>query len=246
METSAQAVEARVEADHWWFRGRRQLLAAMIRELGIQSDARTLDVGSGTGANLRLLAELGFERALGLDRSEEAIRYCGEKELPPVECGDLCDLPFAEGEFDLVIATDVLEHVEDEARAVGELRRVLRPGGRLIVTVPAFRSLWGLQDRVSHHKRRYRLRELEARLREGGLEVARSFHFNYLLFAPIWFARQLMRILRIEVASENEINTSFLNAILARIFSWDVRSAPRLRPAFGVSILALAQRPTQG
>ena len=246
METSAQAVEARVEADHWWFRGRRQLLAAMIRELGIQRDARTLDVGSGTGANLRLLAELGFERVLGLDRSEEAIRYCGEKALPPVEHGDLCELPFAEGDFDLVIATDVLEHVEDEARAVGELRRVLRPGGRLIVTVPAFQSLWGLQDRVSHHKRRYRRRELEARLREGGLEVARSFYFNYLLFAPIWLARQLLRLLRIELASENEINTSLLNSILARVFSWDVRSAPHLRPAFGVSILALAQRPAQG
>jgi SAM-dependent methyltransferase len=246
VEISAQAVEARVEADHWWFRGRRQLLAAMIRELGIRRDARTLDVGSGTGANLSLLSELGFERVVGLDRSEEAIRYCGEKALPPVEGGDLCDLPFAEGDFDLVIAADILEHVDDEARAIGELRRVLRPGGRLIVTVPAFQSLWGLQDRVSHHKRRYRRHQLEARLREGGLEVARSFYFNYLLFAPIWLARQLMRLLRIEVASENEINTSLLNAMLTRVFSWDVRSAPHLRPAFGVSILALAQRAAQG
>ena len=246
METSAQAVEARVEADHWWFRGRRELLAAMIRELEIRPEARTLDVGSGTGANLRLLVELGFERVSGLDRSEEAIRYCGEKALPPVERGDLCDLPFAEADFDLVIATDVLEHVEDEARAVGELRRVLRPGGRLIVTVPAFQTLWGLQDRVSHHQRRYRRRELEARLREGGLEVGRSFYFNYLLFAPIWLARRVLRLLRIELASENEINTSLVNAVLARIFSWDVRSAPRLRPAFGVSILALARRPAQG
>jgi SAM-dependent methyltransferase len=246
LEISAQAVEARVEADHWWFRGRRQLLGAMIRELGIRRDARTLDVGSGTGANLRLLAELGFERVSGLDCSEEAIRYCGEKALPRVELGDLCDLPFAEGDFDLVIAADVLEHVEDEARAIGELRRVLQPGGRLIVTVPAFQSLWGLQDQVSHHKRRYRRRELESRLRDGGLEVARSFYFNYLLFAPIWLARRLLRILRVELASENELNTSLLNALLARVFSWDVRSAPRLRPAFGVSILALARRPAQG
>lgn len=243
METSAQDIEARVEATHWWFRGRRRLLAATLRELGVAPGARALDVGSGTGSNLRLLAELGFSGARGLDPSDTAIRWCREKGLGPVEKGDLCHLPFAGESFDVVLATDVLEHVHDEARAVAELSRVLRPGGLLLVTVPAFRSLWGLQDEVSHHLRRYRREELVTRLCDGGLEVVKSFYFNYLLFAPIWLARRLMDWLRIELESENQVNTPLLNSVLERIFALDVRSAPLLRPAFGASILATARRP---
>ena len=243
MERATQAVEAHIERDHWWFRGRRRLVAATIRAFGIPPSAQVLDVGCGTGSNLRLLVELGFGDVTGLDRSEDAIRWCREKQLPPVERGDLCALPFPEDHFDLVLATDVLEHIDEPDAGVAELRRVLRPGGTLIVTVPAFESLWGLQDDVSHHKRRYRRDELVVQLRAGGFTVARSFHFNFLLFVPIWLARQLIRWLGVEVASENEINTRWLNALLARIFAFDVWAAPRLRPRFGVSILAVARCP---
>jgi len=201
-----------------------------------------LDVGCGTGSNLRLLVELGFGDVTGLDRSEDAIRWCREKQLPPVERGDLCALPFPEDHFDLVLATDVLEHIDEPDAGVAELRRVLRPGGTLIVTVPAFESLWGLQDDVAHHKRRYRRDELVVQLRAGGFTVTRSFHFNFLLFVPIWLARQLIRWLGVELASENEINTRWLNALLEWIFAFDVWAAPRLRPRFGVSILAVARR----
>jgi len=243
VERATQAVEAYVERDHWWFRGRRRLVAAMIRAFGIPPSAQVLDVGCGTGSNLRLLVELGFGDVTGLDRSEDAIRWCREKQLPAVERGDLCALPFPEDHFDLVIATDVLEHIDEPDAGVAELRRVLRPGGTLIVTVPAFESLWGLQDDVSHHKRRYRRDELVVQLRAAGFIVARSFHFNFLLFVPIWLARQLIRWLGVEVASENENNTRWLNALLARIFAFDVWAAPRLRPRFGVSILAVARCP---
>ena len=243
MERATQAVEAHIERDHWWFRGRRRLVAATIRAFGIPPSAQVLDVGCGTGSNLRLLVELGFGDVTGLDRSEEAIRWCREKQLPPVERGDLCALPFPEDHFDLVLATDVLEHIDEPGVGVAELRRVLRPGGTLIVTVPAFESLWGLQDDVAHHKRRYHRDELVVQLRDSGFTVARSFHFNFLLFVPIWLARRLMRWLGVEVASENEINTPWLNALLARIFAFDVWAAPRLRPRFGVSILAVARCP---
>lgn len=244
LETSAMAVEARVEADHWWFRGRRRLVGRILRDLGVPPGARVLDVGSGTGTNLRLLSELGFSRVVGLDRSEASPRFCRDKRLGEVERGDLCALPFAEGSFDLVLATDVLEHVDAEDRALAEIRRVLCPGGLLLATVPAFRALWGLQDEVSHHRRRYRRGELLARIGACGLEAERCFHFNVLLFAPIWLARQLLRLLRVRVASENEINAPWLNAVLTRLFAFDVDWASRLRPPFGVSLLAVARRPS--
>jgi SAM-dependent methyltransferase len=180
---------------------------------------------------------------VGLDRSADALRFSRTKQLASVQRADVCALPFRDASFDLVLATDVLEHVRDEARALAEMHRVLRPGGALVATVPAFMALWGRQDEVSHHLRRYRRAELVRGLAAGGFAVRRSFYFNYLLFAPIFAARRLMRWLRIEVDSENEINTPWLDALLGGVFALDVRSAPLVRPPFGVSILAAGQRP---
>lgn len=242
METSVYEVESRVEHDHWWFAGRRRLLAAMIRELELPPTAKVLDVGSGTGSNLRLLAELGFRDVTGVDASETAIRFCSEKGLGTVLAGDACALPCVDDTYDLVLATDIVEHVDDDARALAELRRVMRPGAYAILTVPAFPSLWGLQDEVSHHKRRYVKVDFEDRLIRAGLGLRASFYFNYLLFAPIWCARQLIRIFHIPLESENQVNTSLLNRVLSWLFALDVWSAPRVHPAFGVSIFALTVR----
>lgn len=240
MELRSYAAEAVVERDHWWFVDRRLLFSQVIASCGVPAGARILDAGSGTGANLRLLSALGFTRVTGLDLSPEAIRHCAEKGLGRVELADVCALPFPDGSFDLVLATDIIEHVEDDALALRELRRVMKPGGHLLLTVPTFQILWGLQDDVSHHKRRYRLPALLARLRGADLVPQRHFYFNYLLFVPILLVRRLMRGLRVAVASENEINTNWLNPILAMLFRLDVRSAPWLRPPFGVSGLVVA------
>lgn len=243
METSALALEARIEADHWWFRGRRRLLGSLIRELGLASTPRVLDVGCGAGANLRLLSDLGLPSVMGLDPNRSSIRFCREKELGEIEQGKLEQLPFAAESFDLVLATDVLEHIDEDRLAVEEIRRVLRPGGTVLFTVPAFPGLWGLQDEISHHNRRYRRAPFLEILRKGGLEVDRSFYFNTILFAPIWLVRQILRLLPGVVENENEINNRWMNAILARIFALDVALAPRLKPGFGVSLLAVARRP---
>jgi SAM-dependent methyltransferase len=243
LETSAIALEARIEADHWWFQGRRRLLGALIRELGLSSADRVLDVGCGAGANLRLLSDMGLPSVAGLDLNASSIRFCREKGLGEIEQGDLQHLPFAGESFDLVLATDVLEHVDDDERAVEEIRRVLRPGGTALITVPAFPSMWGLQDEISHHRRRYRRERLLETVRAGGLEVDRSFYFNTILFAPIWLVRQVLRLVPGLVDNENAINTRWLNALLARIFALDVDLAPRLQPGFGVSLLAVTRRP---
>jgi SAM-dependent methyltransferase len=205
-------------------------------------DAAILDAGTGTGANLRLLRTLGFARVTGIDFSAEAIRFCAEKGLGEVQPGDVCALPFADRQFDLVLATDIIEHVEDDLAALREIRRVLRPGGHSLLTVPAFPILWGLQDEVSHHRRRYRLPLLVERLRAAGLTPRRCFYFNYLLFLPILAARRLMRILNIRLASEGEVNTEWLNRMLTPLFRLDVKTAPWLRPPFGASALVTAIR----
>ena len=156
MEHATYAAEAEAEETHWWFVGRRQLFRRLLMRFADDRGARVLDVGTSTGTNLRLLADMGYRDVTGLDPSAEAIRFCAEKGLPPVREGSITEMPFEEASFDLVMATDVVEHVDDDLLAVTEVARVLRPGGTALFTVPAFQSLWGLQDEVSHHKRRYR------------------------------------------------------------------------------------------
>lgn len=242
MDTSTYAVEAEVEASHWWFVARRRLLTDLIARQKIPLDAQVLDIGTSTGTNLRLLRDLGYSNRRGLDMSEDAIRWCADKGLGRVEKGDVCNLPFRDGEFRLVLATDIIEHVDDDVRATSEIRRVLAPGGTAIISVPAFRSLWGLQDDVSHHKRRYRKRELLNVIGRGGLACRNSFYFNYLLFIPIWSARQLIRVLGIRLESENQVNTPALNRLLTWIFMLDVVTARSVHPPFGVSIMAVTVR----
>src|SRR5262245_34037910 len=199
MNLETYAAEAEIEKDHWWFVGRRALFARVIESLQLPRDARILDAGTSTGTNLRLLRGLDFTRVDGVDLSDEAIRYCAMKDLGHVTRGDLCDLPFASGQFDLALATDVIEHLDDDRRALAELERVLKPGGHALISVPAFPSLWGKQDEVAQHKRRYRRRPLQAAIQEAGLECLDVFHFNYLLFAPIWLARQVIRLFDIKL-----------------------------------------------
>ncbi len=242
MDIAAFAVEADSEETHWWFAGRRKLFAVELNRASVSLEARVLDVGTGTGSNLRMLRDLGFTRVTGLDASDEAIRFCAAKGLSVVRKGDICAMPFADESFDVVLATDVIEHVDDDGRAAAEIARVLAPNGRVLVTVPAFQSLWGLQDRKAHHKRRYRLQPLLELLRLQGMQVERSYYFNYLLFVPIWIARRLIDLFGLTFDSEDQLNTPMLNRILSFVFSLDVSTAPILRPPFGVSILAVGKK----
>jgi len=241
MDRATYAIEAEVEATHWWFTERRWLFGRLIDGFSLPRDARILDIGTSTGTNLRMLRERGFTRAEGLDASEEAVRWCAEKGYGKVTQGDVCALPFADETFDCVLATDIIEHVDDDAAALRDIRRVLKPGGRVLITVPAFMALWGLQDEVGQHKRRYRARELRARAEAAGLRTLARFYFNYLLFLPILCVRSVVRLFNIRrLQNENQLNSPLLNRILQVIFRIDVWSARVLHPPFGVSFLLVA------
>jgi SAM-dependent methyltransferase len=246
MDPAAYAAEAKIEATHWWFTQRRQLFARLISQNDIPRDAVVVDIGTGTGANLRLLREMGFSNVTGIEPNPEAAHWCAEKGLGPVQQGDIRSLPLADRSVDLVLATDVIEHVKEDADAVAEMFRVLRPGGLALFTVPAFQSLWGLQDDMSHHQRRYRMNSFQSLVKGAGFEIKQNFYFNYILFVPIFAARQVIRVLGIKANSENEFNNRFLNRVLEAVFGFDVYTAPKIRPPFGVSILTLVQRPAHG
>lgn len=243
MDLRSYAIEAEMEEKHWWFVGRRKLFAREIFDLAIGKEDAILDVGTSTGTNLRMLRDLGYCNIKGLDESPTAIEFCEKKGFGRVDRGDVCAMPYAEQSFDLVLATDVVEHVDLDGSAVSEIARVLKCGGYTLLTVPAFESLWGLQDEVAHHKRRYIKKGFVRLVAESGLIPLRHYYFNYLLFLPIWAARRLINLLSIGVDSENEIGGPLTNSILRTVFALDVKTARWIKPPFGVSALVIAQKP---
>jgi SAM-dependent methyltransferase len=246
MNSETYAVEAQVQRTHWWFDGRRRLLARLLRNLGPRPAWRVLEVGAGTGANLPVLGSLGVRQVVACDLSLEALRYSAAGSRAVLARADASCLPFRVATFDLLVAADVIEHLDDDAAALAEFVRVLKPGGHLVLTVPSFPSLWGPQDIVAHHRRRYVRTALLGQLRRSGLHVDACFHFNYLLFVPIWAARKLLLAMRVRVNSENEINTDWMNRVLRRVFFIDVDTAPRVRAPFGVSLCLVAMKPIEG
>lgn len=241
MDTSAYMKEAEVEAGHWWFTGRRKLFSEQILALYPRPETlRCLDIGPSSGTNLRMLRDIGAGELSGIDMSPEAVAICREKGFDRVTEGRVEEMPFADGSFDLVLATDILEHVDEEARTLQEIRRVLAQKGTLLLAVPAFECLWGHQDIIAHHKRRYRLPQVSTLLESAGFRVTKIFYFNFLLFAPILCFRKFALFLKLPVRNENVINTPLMNRIFSKIFLWDITVSPVIHPPFGVSILALA------
>jgi SAM-dependent methyltransferase len=232
----------RVEQSHWWYTGRRKILADFVEKICRQVTdrrPRILDVGCGTGANLLMLSEYGD--AEGVDVSEDALAFCRERGLEKVRLGAAEDLPYEDGTFDLVTAFDVVEHIDDDLAGLREMRRVLRPGGRVLLFVPTFMFLWGLQDDVSNHRRRYRLPELQRVLEQAGFEIERTTYANITFFLPILAMRQLMRLTGVKAESENNINVSALNGVLGSVFGAESWILKRMNLPFGVSGLCVAR-----
>jgi SAM-dependent methyltransferase len=180
-----------LEDEHWWFRGRRAVIRALLDRAPLPERPRILDAGCGTGRNLVELGALGDAR--GVDPSPDAIAFCRRRGLGAVTEAGIESLPFPDGSFDLVVATDVIEHIEDDAGALAELGRVAAGGGFLLLTVPAYMWLWSQHDDSHHHRRRYTLRMLRDRVQAAGWRPTAESYFNTTLLGPIAAVRTLTR-----------------------------------------------------
>jgi SAM-dependent methyltransferase len=236
-----------VEDVHWWFVARRRIFLTLLDrylEDGSEGTRRILDVGCGTGTMLTYLARYGT--AEGIDMDADAIEYCHERGLTRVSQAGAEHLPFADGSFGLVTALDVIEHIDDDRAALHEVRRVLRPGGNFLVAVPAYRFLWGRQDDINLHKRRYQARELRERLTTAGFEVVRLSYINAVLFPAI----AAVRLARHLLPKPENVQSDFtfpaprpLNFLLGHVFGAERFVVRQLDLPFGVSIMALARKP---
>lgn len=231
-----------VEGTHWWFAGRRRIITGFLKSIcsTMTQRPRVLDVGCGTGANLELLSEFG--EAEGVDVAPEALAFCQQRGFDQVRLGEAEKLPYPDSSFDLVTGLDVVEHLDDDLAGLREMWRILRPGGRALVFVPAFMFLWGVQDDVSNHRRRYTLPQLKQRMVEAGFEIERATYANITFFLPILAGRLLMRLTGYRPASENNLSIGFLNKPLGMILGSEEFFLRHANLPFGVSAICVARR----
>jgi len=240
-----------VEETHWWYRGRRALVrAALDRYAPPRRPLQILDVACATGMSFRFLADYGAIR--GIDISDETIRLCGQRGIDRIVKADAMALPFAPGSFDVVLALDAFEHFDDDIAAMRETARVLRPGGVLVATVPAFMALWSPHDEAYQHRRRYRRPQFRERLRAAGFRVERVSYSSMALFLPVWALRRL-RALRGGGKSHEEATSDFavpmprpVEALAGAITSTEVALEKRVNLPFGVSLYAVLRKPGIG
>lgn len=239
-----------LEDTYWWFVARRGLVLTLLgRRLAASPERERviLDVGCGTGATLEGLSRFG--RVVGMDSSRYALQCCRRRGRHDLVQARGEALPIADASADAITALDLLEHIPDDAAAVREFSRVLRPGGVLIVTVPACPFLWSEHDEALGHRRRYRRRELARALEQAGFEIALcSYVMGSILPAAI-VVRLWERWLRRAPARRESgyvVVPRALNELLAGITGAGSRLLPWLRMPFGLSIVALARRPDPG
>jgi SAM-dependent methyltransferase len=180
-----------LEDRHWWFRARRTIVWALVRRAGLHASPRILDAGCGTGRNLVEFGRLG--EVEGVDASARAVEFCRRRGLERVHRAPLEELPFKDGRFELVLATDVIEHLDDDRRALAELRRVAAPEGRLVTTVPAYTWLWSQHDESLHHRRRYTARRLGRQLTAAGWKPLVGTYFFTALLPAVAAVRTFRR-----------------------------------------------------
>ena len=182
----------RAEDRHWWYRGRRSVLEGVIAGLGLPAGARILDAGCGSGRNMVELARFGA--VTGVELSGTSVTLARERAVGEVIEGSVLEMPFETDSFDLAVSLDVIEHLDQHLEALRELRRVVAPGGALLVTVPAYGWLWSGHDEINHHFRRYTRRSLQRVAQQAGWQQVRTTYFNSLLLPVAIMLRVLDRV----------------------------------------------------
>ena len=230
------------EERQWWYAGQRAVALALLEPWARERRLLLLDAGCGTGFNLVALARFG--PTLGIDLSEEAIAFCRERGVRAVR-GSVLRLPFRAEAFEAVTSFDVIYHdwVGDDRAAVAEMARVLRPGGALLVRVPALELLRGAHDAEVLTRRRYTLGELRALVAGCGLRVQRSTYCNSLLF-PLLLARRTLDRLLGRHGSDVGFLPSPIESLFRRVMELEALCVRHgLRFPLGASAVVLATKP---
>lgn len=230
---------AEIDGDHWWFVGRRAIVGRLIDRFAPEGrPLAILEVGCGTGSNIPLLQTYGTVDAIEPD--DGARDLSTRRTGVAVKGGYLPDgVKLEDGAYDLIVLLDVLEHIPEDRPALSALRRKLKPGGRLLLTVPACPWMWSAHDVAHHHQRRYTLASLKSVLKGSGFELIHHSHFNSLLF-PLIAGVRLVGKLTGRAGGDDAVPAKGVNRLLSRLFGGERYLVDRVSVPFGVSIAAVA------
>jgi SAM-dependent methyltransferase len=227
------------DSTHWWYRARRDILHDYLERFGnLPANARILEIGCGTGHNLAMLGELGRVDAIEIDPAARAI--AGERLGRAIGASPLPALPGVErSAYDLVAVLDVVEHIEDDVAALRAMAECLRPGGKILIAVPAHQWMWSAHDVVNHHHRRYSKRTLRTAIERAGLRAEKLGWFNSLLF-PLAATVRLLGRMTGRDDSDDSPPPPLVNALFERIFRLERHLVGRVPMLPGVSLITLA------
>ncbi|MBA3834261.1 MAG: class I SAM-dependent methyltransferase [Sphingomonas sp.] len=230
---------AELDQLHWWYRARRKVLQALIeRVVKPPANSRILEVGCGTGHNLPMLGRFGEVDGVEIDGEARAI---AEKRTGrPVSQAPLPELPGVErGAYDLVAALDVVEHIDDDQATIEALASCLKPGGKLVVTVPAHQWMWSKHDELNHHKRRYSKRQLGRLIDDSPLSLDSIGYFNSLLF-PLAVGARLASELTGGGGGDDSLPPKPVNYLFERCFAAERGLIGKVPLPPGLSLFAVA------
>jgi SAM-dependent methyltransferase len=225
LDTKAYETFARNEKNHFWFRGRRAVFFDLIRRHiapNLPEKPTCFDLGCGVGGMLESMSEFG--RGVGMDIDPDSLAFCKERGFGQVFEGRGHRLPLQSDSIDMIGAFDVLEHIPEEAETIAECYRILKPGGFLFLSGPAYQFLYTHQDKMVHHERRYTTSGLKQKFSDAGFEIVRSSYINFLLFplilpAVLW--KKFREAIKPPAEEETRFNTDvYLPGILNSLFSW--------------------------
>jgi SAM-dependent methyltransferase len=227
------------DSTHWWYRARRDILSAYLKRYAdLPAQARILEIGCGTGHNLAMLAAFGAVEAIEIDEGSRAIaakrlgRAVGDARLP--------ELPGIErGAYDLVAVLDVVEHIENDIAALAAMKTLLKPGGKILIAVPAHQWMWSAHDVVNHHHRRYSKKTLTAAIEAAGMRAVKLRWFNSLLF-PLAAAARIAGRMTGRDDSDDSPPPKPVNALFERVFRLERHLVGRVPMTPGVSLVTLA------
>lgn len=228
---------ADTEVTHWWHRAKRDLVVRVLEHL--PATGPVVDVGCGAGA---MLADVPVAPAFGVEESEGAALHAQAVRPGAVVRGEGKALPFGDCSLGCVLALDVIEHHPRPEEMLAEIARVVRPGGFLVVTVPAYDWMWSYADHVLGHYRRYTRRRLEADVRGAGLEVVRCTHFHSWLLGPAWAFRTVRGSITARPTPDDFPLPGPMNRALLALSRAESRVLGGRDLPFGLSILAVARK----
>ncbi len=235
-----------LEEDNWWFRGRRSLILNLFKKYNIDKNAKILDIGCSGGALLKDLRQEGFSEFYGADISAEAVALAKSRGVNNVFQADAIKIPGENETYDVLVASDVIEHIADDNAALQEWKRLLKKGGKLFIFAPAFKFLWSGHDEANHHFRRYTKKEFVQLLEKSGLTVQKISYWNFILFFPIALIRLAGHLLTKTAEKKNIGQLSglprFLNTALFRLLQAENYLLNFLNFPFGVSVFAVAEK----